>query len=52
MGFIEGVVCKLGLAVIIRAGRILMDWVAQKRLKRQIPRWVWWRVSPFVGACV
>ena len=49
MGFIEGVLCKLGIAAIIRAGRFLIDWATQKWLKRRIPRWVWWLVSPFIG---
>ena len=39
MGFIEGVLCKLGIAIIIRAGRFLIDWATQKWLKRRIPRW-------------
>ena len=49
MGYVEGILCKLGISFLYRAGRFLINWVTRKFLKRQMPRWVWWIVSWFIG---
>ena len=47
-GFIEGILCKLGISLLIRFGHFLINRTTQRWLKYQLPRGVWCVFVPLV----